>query len=67
LNFNKLVLFLIFFVVTGCGVKSDPVPPTGSAIPTFINEVSSKYDRAVPKPSSKKEKDSKDEEEDSSR
>lgn len=31
------VLFLLFFVLSGCGVKSDPVPPPGTQLPSYVD------------------------------
>jgi len=35
LNF-RFIFILIF--ITGCGVKSDPVPPPGTAIPSYESQ-----------------------------
>ena len=38
MNFNsKLFLYLLFIYIYGCGVKSDPINPPDTAIPSYVN------------------------------
>jgi predicted small lipoprotein YifL len=33
----KFTIFLFFFFLAGCGVKSDPLPPEGTGLPSIID------------------------------
>jgi hypothetical protein len=46
LNFKSILLYLSFSLLVSCGVKSDPVPPAGTGIPSYIEEVSKLYQPA---------------------
>ncbi len=43
MSFKAIFIFVILSILSACGVKSDPIPVGGTAIPSFIDQVRGQY------------------------
>jgi hypothetical protein len=52
LNFKFFTLLILLVFISSCGVKSDPIAPEGTAIPSYLN----RYVDTPPKAEEEKDK-----------
>lgn len=60
MNFEKYIFLTLVFSLLGCGVKNDPIPPSDTAIPSYLEKFTKKNEAKKETKDEKKESGLKD-------